>query len=317
MARQKRIQFPGAFYHIIARGQRRDKIFYNDNDMETFLNYLFEAKEKYSSIVHAYCLMGNHYHLLLETPEGNISDAMHYLNTCYSTWFKKRYNLVGSVFQGRYKAILVDKDEYLLTLSAYIHLNPCRANLVEIPDKYKWSSYVCYTEKKVSKLVSTADIITISGTREAYLQFVDNFTGKTIEIKDIYGHNSVLGSKAFKISVLKKEELAKSSEIREFSDYKNLLKVDSAIIINTMTGIFSVTKAEIFSKKRGNIYRKIYIYAMKRFSPLKLNEIGEILNMDYSAVSESNRRFREKMKKDESIMNMVKQLEDRLRNVLS
>jgi len=122
VARQLRIEYKGAFYHVISRGTGRDKIFLNDKDKLKFLEKLGEAVDKFNLKIHSYVLMNNHYHLLKETPEGNLSKAMHYINTSYSNWVKSKHQIIGSVFQGRYKSILVEKEAYFLTLSAYIHL---------------------------------------------------------------------------------------------------------------------------------------------------------------------------------------------------
>lgn len=123
MARPLRLKFENAVYHITARGNRKDDIFYSSQDKSNFIKKMNEMFEKYSFICYAYCLMNNHYHLFVKTSFANLSEGMHYFNTSYSNWFKAKYNIVGAVFQGRYKSILVDKDNYALVLSAYIHLN--------------------------------------------------------------------------------------------------------------------------------------------------------------------------------------------------
>ena len=112
MARQLRIEYEHAFYHVISRGERRENIFTCPEDKDKFLKKLAETVEKYKLFLHAYVLMDNHFHLLLETPQANLSKAMHHLNTSYANWFRFKYRLVGSVFQGRFKAILVEKDSY-------------------------------------------------------------------------------------------------------------------------------------------------------------------------------------------------------------
>ena len=136
MARPLRIEYPGAFYHILARGQRKDSIFYSDKDRKVFLHRLKETAQKYHIRIHAYVLMKNHYHLLMETPHGNLAKAMHYFNSNYTNWFRVKHSLVGSIFQGRYKSILIEKDAYLLELSAYIHLNPVRAEISKKPEDF-------------------------------------------------------------------------------------------------------------------------------------------------------------------------------------
>ena len=141
MARSLRIEYPGAFYHAINRGNANEKIFLNDRDREKFIECLETAVDRFSLIVHSYCLMDNHYHLLVETPEANISKAMHWLNVSYAVYFNIKRERSGHLFQGRFKAIIVNADEYLKVLARYIHLNPVRAKLVRKPEDYRWSSY--------------------------------------------------------------------------------------------------------------------------------------------------------------------------------
>ena len=141
MARPLRIEFPGAVYHITSRGNTRSDIFLSDRDRELFLNIVEDTVDKFGWICHAFCLMTNHYHLLIETPEGNLSRGMRQLNGVYTQAFNRRHNRVGHVFQGRFKAALVQKDSHLLELCRYIVLNPVRAGLVKRPDGYEWSSY--------------------------------------------------------------------------------------------------------------------------------------------------------------------------------
>ena len=144
MARQLRITFPGACYHITSRGNERKSIFKSLADKEKFLFYLESATRRYDAIIHAYCLMGNHYHLLLETPTGNLSQIMRHINGAYTTYFNKKRQRAGHLLQGRFKAILVDMDEYCKELSRYIHLNPIRAKMIDNLHDYRWSSYLDY-----------------------------------------------------------------------------------------------------------------------------------------------------------------------------
>jgi REP element-mobilizing transposase RayT len=141
MARPLRIEYPGAIYHVTSRGNEKRSIFLGDLDRKRFLNLLVDVNERYHWICHAYCLMENHYHLLIETPEGNLSIGMRQLNGVYTQAFNRRHGRVGHLFQGRFKAILVEKESYLLEASRYVVLNPVRAGAVEKPELWKWSSY--------------------------------------------------------------------------------------------------------------------------------------------------------------------------------
>ena len=138
MSRPLRVEYPGAFYHVINRGNNQEKIFKNDRDREKFLEYLEKANERFSIIIHTYCLMSNHFHLLVGTPDANLSQAMQWINVSYATYFNRKRGRAGHLFQGRFKAILIDADEYLKHLSRYIHLNPVRAKLVSGPSEYQW-----------------------------------------------------------------------------------------------------------------------------------------------------------------------------------
>ena len=141
MARPLRLEFFGAFYHVTTRGDRRENIYENDSDREIFLSVLVSVCETFNWVCHAYCLMDNHYHLLIETPDANLSKGMRQLNGIYTQKFNRSHNRVGHVFQGRYKAILVEKDSYLLELARYIVLNPVRVGMVRSAKDWSWSSY--------------------------------------------------------------------------------------------------------------------------------------------------------------------------------
>ena len=127
MARQLRIEYPGAFYHVTSRGNQKQAIVRDDQDRGTFLEFLGKAHEKLGGIIHAFCLMDDHFHLLLEPPRGDLSRFMHFVKTSYSVYYNARYSRVGHLFQGRFKAILIEADAYAQTVSRYIHLNPVRA----------------------------------------------------------------------------------------------------------------------------------------------------------------------------------------------
>ncbi len=141
MTRPIRIEFSGALYHVTSRGDRRESIYEDDVDRLSFLQLLGQVVEEWNWICHAYCLMTNHYHLLIETPDGNLSKGMRHLNGVYTQASNRRHNRSGHLFQGRYKAILVNADAYLLELTRYSVLNPVRAGMAKMPDEWKWSSF--------------------------------------------------------------------------------------------------------------------------------------------------------------------------------
>ncbi|MSP38279.1 MAG: addiction module toxin RelE [Deltaproteobacteria bacterium] len=141
MARPLRIEFDGALYHVTSRGNDRKAIYKDDADRELFLNTLAQVNERFHWICHAYCLMNNHYHLVIETPDGNLSKGMRQLNGVYTQAFNKRHRRAGHIFQGRFKGILVQKDSHFLEVCRYVVLNPVRAKMVGQPRQWKWTSY--------------------------------------------------------------------------------------------------------------------------------------------------------------------------------
>lgn len=141
MSRPLRLEFSGALYHVTSRGDRREDIFVDETDRQAWLATLAQCCERYRWIVHAWCQMTNHYHIVIETPEANLSAGMRQLNGVYTQAFNRRHNRVGHVYQGRFKAILVDRDSYLLELLRYVVLNPVRAGMVREAADWPWSSY--------------------------------------------------------------------------------------------------------------------------------------------------------------------------------
>ena len=178
MARPLRIEYPGAVYHVTSRGNEKKPVFKDDQDRENFLNTLQHVNKRYNWICHAYCLMTNHYHLLIETPDGNLSLGMRQVNSVYTQLFNKRHNRTGHLFQGRYKAILIQKDSHLLEVCRYVVLNPIRARMVESPELWKWSSYLATAGRTTPHLCLTTDWVLgqFSGKRgkaeKEYRQFV-------------------------------------------------------------------------------------------------------------------------------------------------
>ena len=144
MARPLRIEYPGAWYHVLNRGRRREKVFFSENDYKAFLKLLGECSELFNIEIHSYSLIPNHYHLLIHTPKANLSRSMRHLNGVYTQLINKRYKTEGSLFKGRYKSILIERDNYLLELVRYIHRNPYRAKLEKTIGEHEWTSHRGY-----------------------------------------------------------------------------------------------------------------------------------------------------------------------------
>jgi len=179
MSRSIRIEFPDALYHVTSRGDRREDIFEDDHDREMFLATLDKTIIQFNWICYAWCLMDNHYHLLIQTPDGNLSKGMRQLNGVYTQASNRRHQRVGHLFQGRFKAILVDSDAYLLELARYVVLNPVRAGMVKTPADWTWSSYRASVGLETAPLWLEEDgLLAMFAKRRAlaqqrYAQFVD------------------------------------------------------------------------------------------------------------------------------------------------
>ena len=202
MTRPLRLEFPNALYHVTARGDNRSAIFLDHEDRQRWLDILGLVCARFNFIVHAYCQMGNHYHLMIETIEGNLSQGMRQLNAIYSQFFNRKHRHVGHVFQGRYKAILVQKETYLLELARYVVLNPVRAGLVDHPQVWQWGSYQSMIGEReppiwlniewlLSQFGHSAEL-----ARIRYREFVMQGIGRSSPLKDTQ-HQFVLGDKTF------------------------------------------------------------------------------------------------------------------------
>ncbi len=221
MARPLRIEYPGAFYHITSRGNARQNIFKNNRDFIEFLNILKETTDRYSWECYAYCLMSNHYHLLIKTLDPNLSQGMRQLNGVYTQKFNYLHKTVGHLFQGRYKAILVDEEKYFYELVRYIVLNPVRAKMVKNLENYRWSSHqeilkenkknICVREKVIERFESL-------GKYKEYINLAGVDDGEVWE--DLKG-SVVLGSFEFVENIKRfiKKERKESVNINKVERY--------------------------------------------------------------------------------------------------
>ena len=315
MARSLRLSFDDACYHITSRGNRKENIFYTDHDRLVFLRKLSETLRKYSIICYAYCLMDNHYHLFLKTPNANISEGMHYLNTSYTNWFKAEHAIVGVIFQGRYKSVLVDEDSYVKVLSAYIHLNPLRAGIVKDLSEYKWSSYLDYEGRKKSiERLDTEFILNqfgedIGSARRRYREFVLSNRDRESPLKDSY-RGIALGGEAYIEKI--KERISSVGRQREITETRLEDRHSPEEIMELMMDKLQIEREEIFSKKRGNVYRKLALYLIRSRTRLSLKEIGEVFKMDYAAVSQAVKRFEGLMEKDKAARKIKDEIESEL-----
>lgn len=219
MTRPLRLEFAGAIYHITARGDRREDIFFQDEDRTDFLNILSQVCSRFNWVVHAYCLMTNHYHLVVETVDGNLARGMRQLNGVYTQLINRKHHLVGHLFQGRYKAILVQKEAYLLELSRYVVLNPVRANMVTDPAEWHWSNYrTVIAEKSEKEWLDSDWLLSQFGhdrqtAIKAYRRFVlsgINMASPLLQAR----HQVLLGDESF---VTKYQDGSKNDQLRDIS----------------------------------------------------------------------------------------------------
>ena len=280
---------------MTSRGNERKAVFQSNRDREKYLSYVESAHERYGALIHAYCLMGNHYHLLLETPRGNLSKILQYTNGAYTTYFNIKRSRSGHLFQGRFKGIVVDKDEYCKELSRYIHLNPVRAGMVKAPLEYPWSSYRYFTGKDKKPEWLTTELVLGDFGGEGrrgyrrYREYVERGVTKELEspFKRVIA-STFLGSEEF-INNIRIEYLEKKKiDGRDLPALKKILKGPSLEAIEgAVTEI--VGRGYPLSKK-------ICIYLSYQYSGLNLREIGEYFGMQRSAISQLSRRFAETIK---------------------
>jgi REP element-mobilizing transposase RayT len=289
MARPYRLQGEGYLYHITSRGDDRKRIYISKYDYEKFLEYLLKAKEKYKFYLYAYCLMSNHYHLLIETTKPNLSRIMQYINTAYTVYYNKKRNRSGHLFQGRYKSIIIDGDSYFLELTRYIHLNPVRAGMSKTPEGYKWSSFLGYMNRKGDAFIDRQKIMRYYKINPSkYKQFVlDGIDKKPDIFKGVYA-GFILGKVKFIKDTIKdlKHQIERGEE---FSYSKEIINdVDIEDIVKETAKRYRRSPEELYKGKKKPIFaRKVAIYLSKRLTGLTNNEIGETFGITYSAVSKS------------------------------
>ena len=303
MARPLRIEYPGAFYHISSRVKERKAVFKSQRDREKFLAYLESATERYGAVIHVYCLMDNHYHLLIETPLGNLSKIMQHINGAYTMYFNTKRKRSGHLLQGRYKAILVDADEYSKELSRYIHLNPVRAGMESTPETYKWSSCRYYTHKRQAPGWLQRDfILRYFGKRQTpamkkYREFVRSAMEREYTsplAKRL--HAVILGSQDF-IEDIKATFLSDRKPDRDLPDLKEE---------PVKREIEDIEKAvDRLLKTDPKFARQVKLYFCHRYTGLKLREIGKRFGISESGVTQASRRVALKAESDKVALKML------------
>jgi len=323
MARQLRIQYKGAVYHVTCRGNEKRKIFQDNKDQRVFLKYLRESLGIYKITLYCFILMKNHFHLLLETPLGNLSEFMRRFNITYTSYFNRKNQRVGHLYQGRYKSILVDKESYLNVLSRYIHLNPVKIKQFnelsldkkeEHLKKYKWSSLSGYIdENKQEKFIDYEMILEKYGGntpkgREFYWRTIKDDLKKEMNIKDKIIGGDVLGNDDFILMIKEKYLSNKPREIpsiRKIQRYQSKEKIIQ--VVHKETRIELEELKHILGTMRHMLMELLY-----KYGGMKGEEIAEMMNLDYSTVSVGRKRFRENLKKDKELMDLFERIEKKL-----
>jgi REP element-mobilizing transposase RayT len=307
MARQLRIEYPGAFYHVTSRGNQRQAIVQDDQDRLTFLDYLGKAHEKFGGLVHAFCLMDNHFHLLFETPRGNLSRIMHFINTSYTVYFNARYSRVGHLFQGRFKAILIEADAYAQEVSRYIHLNPVRAGIVSNPEDYRWSSLGEYSGRRTpNPWLQIGFVLSYFGenpkkSQLGYIGFVRDRVGNPEEnpLKKA-GSSLILGSDSF-VKKIKAKFHPEKSVSREIPALKGLNDKP------TLQEIRDAVELALGQKNRFTRNAAIYLTHAKIDYPVK--EIAAFYALSLSAISFITRTMRKNLGWNVVVSNILNHVE--------
>lgn len=294
MGRPKRIHYPNAIFHVIARGNNRQQIFFSDHDRNVFLAILNSSTEKFFHKIHLYCLMPNHVHLVIQVNDLPLSKIMQDILQGYAQWINKNYQRVGHLFQGRYKAFLIQDEQYLLTLCAYIHLNPVRANLVNHPEHYKWSSHVAYIQNKSMEWLNKDRIYNLilrnspdQDRSKAYLSYFQNPNsqkdGLFFEINDSQPQDPTIKLKLEQIITLVCTELSITKEA--LYTCRNLASAEARAIIATYAkNIEKIRVADIaiaLQRDKATICNAIQRLTQKRikdsFFNAKVNEINNTI----------------------------------------
>ncbi|MCF8068364.1 MAG: transposase [Desulfobacterales bacterium] len=292
MARQWRIEYPGAIYHVMSRGNGSQDIYCSDEDRQCFLELLENFPERYNIEVYAYVLMDNHYHLLLKTKEANLSRAMQWFGTTYTRKFNLKNHDKGHLFQGRFKSIIVENDAYLLRLSYYIHCNPLRAGIVKRLVDFPWSSYRFYAYKKRPPLWLSTKTITnqLSGEdlHKSYRLKMQHYSKEQGSVWEEVRHGFIYGSQDF-VTDLKSRFLGSKKEVelpqhnslfKEF-DLESLLKSASEILDINIESVRHSRKIAPIEKDK----RDMLVYLLWKTGRFSNYEIGDCLGLTYSSIS--------------------------------
>jgi len=318
MTRPLRIEYAGAFYHVMNRGQSGRNIFLNDKGRQSFLDLLADISRLWAIEIYAYCLMSNHYHLLLSTPAGGLSRAMRHLDGIYTQRFNRVHHKDGALFRGRYKAILIDAEEYFLSVVRYIHRNPLAAKIVANLERYRWSSHWGYVNKRQCPpwLHTEAVLSRFNGLND-YRKFVNDGVEK--EIEEFYRgpyQKPVLGSKTFIERIT--EKLGERAMVEaEKPQSRELFRIEIEDILNATARAYGKRVEEIKSRaRRGEEYeaRMVAIFLSRQLDGHKEVEIGKAVGLEKtSSVSSAYLRMKSRVARERNLARRVRRIEEALR----
>ena len=317
MSRPLRIQYPDAWYHVMNRGRLGEKIFETKEDYWSFVDLLEELDGVFYVKIAAYCLMSNHYHLLLQTPDANLSRSMRQLNGVYTQRYNRRHGCDGQLFRGRYKSIVVESDSYALELLRYIHRNPLEAGLVDNLQKYPWSTHKPYLSdaKKWKWLHKDYILKLFSQSKPESIRLYKRFVLKETpeEIKRIFGRRklpAVLGSKSFIDRIKEKYFTLKNFE--EIPETKRVAP-DVDKIKSAVCRAYKIKEDELYVTRRGffNEPRNVAVYLIRRVRNDTLKQVGEQFGIEkYSTVSSIVEKVKFEMKADRRFKKRVQDLNE-------
>jgi putative transposase len=312
MTRHLRIEYPGAFYHVYSRGNQKQPIYLSIDDRLYFLKILGEARKRLAANFHVYCLMPNHYHLALETPLGNLAQIMHFINTSYSVYLNLKHDRCGHLFQGRFKAILVDAQSYARILTMYIHGNPVRKALVARPEEFEWSSARAYyglirppswlkTEMINSCFGGNLEVLRAEHERYLYAS-KDWSPGSEITRAQRVG---ILGSDEF-IEKIRKSHIERipgrsGGEVPEITRLRDRPAISA--IQSDVASRFGTTN---------KLVKKVTIFIAHKNTNYKLREIGDFFNIGAVAVAVAFRKISCEIASSEPLCRAVAEIETRL-----
>ncbi|MGR3319159.1 MAG: transposase [Candidatus Anammoxibacter sp.] len=323
MTRPLRVEYPGAFYHVFSRGNAGEKVFKGERDKEKFLEYMGKFTERFSVVMHTYCIMSNHYHLLIETQEANLSAAIQWLNISYAIFYNKKHQRSGHIFQGRFKSILVDKDEYIKQLSRYIHLNPVRAKIVQKPLDYTWSSYSSFIGKtKENEWLETEGLLGHFGrklkeSRNNYKRYVEEVDAGSIKNpnKEV-SYGFLLGDDSF-VKWVYKQFISPRGENKEIPELKKIRpKVSVDKVVKMVCKEFECKNGYILQKgRKRNVAREITIYLTRDICGETGKKLGEYFGgVSGAAITYSYNSIFNKSCKDRKLRKRIDKVKNQILN---